>query len=102
LINGFARPLPSLTLVRAAIDVQQKAIASGKAVDTGISANNFAKLKKRGNGLNSIDTGNYLTAAPQPLTKRQLRQLVNLQNPAKPQFANPGARGISASGSSTF
>ena len=99
LIKGYARQLPSLPAIQGAIHKQKVLLAGGEAVDTGVSANKFASSLSHGNALNSIDHGNYQTAAPPPLTKTQVRQLVNFQDPAKPILANPGGRGFSALGS---
>jgi hypothetical protein len=74
--------------------VQKSEIASGKAVDTGVAADNFVNPPARGNGLNTIDDGTYHVAAHPPLTRNQLSQLVNSQDPQKPVFGNPGGRGL--------
>lgn len=95
LINGFSHELPSLPLIKQAVAAQNSEIASDKIADTGVPADKFSSARTPGNGQNTLDTGNYQTAAPPPLTRAQLNQLVNLQDPAKPVLANPGGRGIS-------
>jgi FecR protein len=94
LINGFSHELPSLPLIRLAVAGQNAELASGKTVDTGVPADNFVNPPDRGNGLNTIDDGNYQTAVHPPLTKNQLAQLFN-PNVAKPVFGSPGGRGFS-------
>jgi len=94
LINGFSHELPSLPLIRQAMAAQHSEIASGKTVDTGIAADNFVNPPAHGNGLDTMDLGTYEVAVPQPLTQKQLSQLVNNQDPAKPVFGNPGGRGF--------
>jgi len=102
LINGFSHELPSLPRIKQAVAGQNAELASGKTVDTGVPADYFVNPPAHGNGISTIDTGNYQTAAPPPLTKGQLNVLVNLQDPQKPIFANPGGRGISPTGSTPF
>ena len=97
LINGFSHELPSLPLIKLAVAGQNSDIAAGRIADTGIPADRFGGSSLRGNGQNALDTGIYQTAAPQPLTRNQLNALVNLQDPAKPVLANPGARGFAPS-----
>src|SRR6202034_1851046 len=41
LINGFSRPLPSLSLIQAAIELQKTQFAKGQLTDTGTPADNF-------------------------------------------------------------
>ena len=94
LVNGFSHELSSLSLIQKAIAGQKSDLASGKTVDTGVSADNFVHPPAHGNGLNTMDDGLYQVAAHPPLTKSQLNQLVNLQDPAKPVFGNPGGRGF--------
>ena len=94
LVNGFSHPLSSLPLIQAAIDQQNSQLASGNAVDTGVSANNFNSARAPANGLNSIDPGTYQNAAHSPLTQNQLFQLINSQDPAKLVFGTPGGRGF--------
>lgn len=94
LVNGFSHKLSSLPLVQKAIAGQNSEIAAGKTFDTGIPADSFVNPPARGNGLNTMDDGSYQNAAHPPLTRRQLNQLVNSTDPAKPVFGNPGGRGI--------
>jgi hypothetical protein len=94
LVNGFSHELSSLTLIRQAIATQNSDIASGKTVDTGVSADNFLNPPARGNGLNTIDNGDYQNAVHPPLTQRQLAQLIDNGDPAKPVIGSPGGRGF--------
>ena len=99
LISGFSHPLVSLPLIQAAIDHQNSQLASGKATDTGVSADHFAGSQPPGNGLNSIDPGTYQVAAPPPLSAGQFANLSNLQPKAGPAvFGTPGGRGFTPLG----
>ena len=66
LVNGFSHPLPSASLIQAAVDHQNSFIAAGNAVDTGLPAN----------GLNAVDPGSYQAAAHSPLTVIQAGALI--------------------------
>ena len=102
LIQGFNHELPSLPLIQKAMATQKSEIASGKTVDTGVTADNFVNPPARGNGLNTMDDGTYQVAVPPPLTPKQLSQLVNVVNPNKPVFGNPGGRGFTPAGSNPY
>lgn len=80
LVNGFSQPLPSAPLIREAILRQNDLLASGDAIDTGKS------------GLDSVDHGSYLTAAPAPISKEEYNTLVNI---AVVGGAGPGGRNFS-------
>jgi hypothetical protein len=56
LVNGFANPLPSLPLIEAAINQQNKEIKSGHAEDTGKPP---APPQTPGNGTDTIDDNTY-------------------------------------------
>jgi len=71
LVNGFSRPLPSEVAINTAVEKQNYYLAHGRAVDTGISADEFAAAPKVGNGLNAIDPGSYQTAVHPALTVSQ-------------------------------
>ena len=61
LVNGFAHELPSLPLVRAAVDAQGEQLAKGRAEDTGLAADHFARRTTVNDGLNAIDNNTYAT-----------------------------------------
>jgi hypothetical protein len=86
LVNGFSRDLPSIALIRSAVQRQNEDIAKGRAVDTGLSANSFAVSPKLRHGLDTIDHASYQTAVHPPFTAAQIFQLAGGQ-------ANGGAAG---------
>lgn len=57
LVNGFSHPLPSLSLIQAAIDNQNKQLQKGGLKDTGLPADSFNHGP--GNGLDTIDNNTY-------------------------------------------
>ena len=67
LVNGFSHPLPSEPLIAEEIRKQDLLLASGRAVDTGVPAEQF----KSGNGINAINTVAYQTAVHQPVNEAQ-------------------------------
>jgi hypothetical protein len=71
LVNGFSRPLPSQVAINTAVEKQNYYLARGRAVDTGISAEEFATATKIGNGLNAIDLNTYQTAVHPAVTASQ-------------------------------
>ncbi len=84
LVNGFPDKLPSLPLIQQAIARQNSAMASGRAVDTGIPADAFVNPPDRGNGLDTMDPGVYQVAMHPPLTADQLASLTTvIQNPTR-------------------
>src|SRR5207249_6813476 len=76
LVNGFSRELPSLALIKAAIQKQSRDLAKGRAEDTGVSANAFALSPRLGHGLNVLDHNSYETAVHPRVTGTQLFQLI--------------------------
>ena len=99
LVNGFTAPLPSFPLIQQAIATQKVAIASGRTVDTGVSADNFVNPPGRGNGLNTMDPGVYQVAMRPPLTPEQVAELTTSVQPPGANFptvffGNPGGRGF--------
>jgi len=85
LVKGFSRELPSVERINTAVKKQNARIEKGRAVDTGITAEQFASsavYSKPQNGLNSIDQNSYKTAVHPALTLEQIRQL--LGNPNDP------------------
>ena len=97
LVNGFSHDLPSLALIKAAVQRQNDDLAKGRAEDTGISANAFAASPKLRHGLNALDHTSYQTAIHPPLTPGQLFQLAGGQaTGGKGQGGGPGGSGIVA------
>ena len=88
LVNGFSHSLSSLRLIQSAINQQNSQLASGHAVDTGLSAN----------GLNSIDPGTYQNAAHPPLSPGQLANLTSAKPNAGTVNGTPGGRGFTPLG----
>ena len=64
LVNGFSRPLPSEPRIAEEIKKQDLLFASGRAVDTGVPADQLAP----GNGLNAINSVAYQSGVHPPLT----------------------------------
>jgi len=50
-----------MPMIQEAVKVQDVQLAKGGAADTGVSADNFARQTKVGNGLNSLDNNTYIT-----------------------------------------
>ncbi len=61
LVSGFSHELPSARLIQDAINRQRNQIANGKVTDTGVSADDFARRPKVGNGINAVDNNTYIT-----------------------------------------
>ena len=57
LVHGFSNPLPSLHLIQAAIDAQNKQLKNGQLKDTGLTPENFNPGV--GNGSGTIDNNTY-------------------------------------------
>jgi FecR-like protein len=57
LVHGFSNPLPSLHLIQAAIDNQNKKLKNGQLQDTGTTPENF--IPSGGNGSDTIDNNTY-------------------------------------------
>ena len=91
LINGFSHDLPSLALVRAAVQRQNDALAKGQVEDTGVSADALARSPKLWHGLNTLDHNSYQAAVHPPLTSAQVLQLLGGPNGTK--GATPGGPG---------
>ena len=99
LVKGFSRDLPSVERINSAVKKQNARIEKGRAVDTGITAEQFAAAySKPQNGLNSIDQNTYKTAVHPALTLEQIRQL--LGDPTDPTGggklggSGPGGLGV--------
>ncbi len=70
LVKGFGTPLPSLALIAAAIQQQQKDIAHGRAQDTGIAADVFGSNRNiPANGYVGIDPNTYQIGILYPVVK---------------------------------
>jgi len=78
LVTGFDSDLPSLDEIREAVRRQNKEIAKGRAKDIGITADEFARKQKIGNGLDALDNNTYSTF-PLPLFRSQGRPTVEEQ-----------------------
>src|SRR5687767_9715766 len=79
LVKGFSRELPSVERINTAVKKQSAQIAKGRAVDTGISAEQFAAASfgtAAGYGLNAIDQNSYKTGVHPALTREQILQLL--------------------------
>jgi len=99
LVKGFSRDLPSVERINTAVKKQNARIEKGRAVDTGISAEQFAAAySKPQNGLNSIDQNSYKTAVHPALTLEQIRQLLGSPNDptggGKLGGSGPGGLGV--------
>jgi len=62
LVNGFAHELSSRPLIELAIRRQQAQIASGRATDTGVSADQYLQVPQPGNGFDGVDQDTLQTA----------------------------------------
>jgi hypothetical protein len=94
LVKGFSRELPSSQLINTAVEKQNVRIKKGRAVDTGISAEEFAATSlTRHYGLNSIDNNSYKTAVHPALTPQEIFQLLGPQGVPQPG-SGPGGRGF--------
>jgi hypothetical protein len=91
LVNGFSRELPSATQISAAVKKQSSRLEKGDAVDTGMSADEFAASSKPLYGLNAIDNNSYKTAVPPALTPAQLSQFFDAQGLP---IGSPGGAGV--------
>lgn len=70
LVKGFANPLPSLALIEAAIQQQEKALAKGSLEDTGTSADIFGPRRNiPANGYAGIDINSYQIGILFPVVK---------------------------------
>jgi hypothetical protein len=98
LVNGFSHPLSSLPLIQAAITAQNIQLASGNAVDTGVSAGNYLGAPSFANGLNSVDPGDYQNASHPPLSPGQFANLSSAQPKAVVVNGTPGGRGVTPLG----
>jgi hypothetical protein len=100
LVNGFTHPLPSMPLIRQAINKQTDAIARGSMEDTGLSPEDSAKkhdpTKSPGNGFSAIDRASYQNDVGSTISRAQLNSLVQVGKP--PTAFNPGNRGFSVVG----
>lgn len=74
LVSGFSHPLPSITLIDAAIHQQHILISSGRAVDTGRSADTFHDGP--GNGQSGIDPASHQIALHPNLTPNQIGAII--------------------------
>jgi len=61
LLTGFSHELSSAQLIQEAVDKQSRLLAKGRAADTGVSADSFARRPKIGNGIDTMDDNAYAT-----------------------------------------
>jgi hypothetical protein len=61
LLTGFSHELPSARLIQDAVQRQSDQLAKGRVEDTGVSADNFARKPRVGNGLGALDDNAYAT-----------------------------------------
>jgi hypothetical protein len=95
LVKGFSRDLPSVERINSAVKKQSKQIEKGRAVDTGISAEEFAAASfgtAAGYGLNAIDHNSYKAGVHPALTREQIFQLLGADGQTK--GGGPGGPGI--------
>jgi hypothetical protein len=95
LVKGFSHELPSVARINATIQKQDYRLRKGRAVDTGVSADEFVASSKPRNGLSALDHNSYQTAVHPALSSAQLFQLNRGQNPAGGQgTGGPGGAGL--------
>lgn len=97
LVNGFSHELPSSPKIHEAIKKQDYELSTGRAEDTGVSADNPAgKLSKRrrvaGSGMNAVDNNSYQTAVSPTVPASRAGLL--LQGEFPPGMTTPGGRGF--------
>jgi hypothetical protein len=94
LVNGFSRPLPSQFLINGAVEKQNYYLARGRAVDTGISADEFANNPKVANGLSALDHNSYRASVHHAVSVGQFAGAPNANGQRGPGFAGPGGSGL--------
>jgi hypothetical protein len=101
LIHGFSNPLSSMPLIQKAIDAQNQLLAKGRAQDTGLTPESFAKAHDPtmppGNGFSAVDKASYQNGVGSVITRAQLDQMTQIGK--APAGFNPGNRGVSVVGS---
>jgi len=70
LLTGFSHELPSARLIQDAVKRQSGQLAKGRAEDTGVSADNFARTPRVSNGIGALDDNAYATFVL-PVVSRQ-------------------------------
>jgi hypothetical protein len=94
LVKGFSRQLPSAPQIGTAVEKQNVRIKKGRAIDTGISAEEFAAASlTRQYGLNSIDNNSYKTGVHPALTPQEIAQLLGPQGVPQPG-TGPGGKAL--------
>jgi hypothetical protein len=96
LVKGFSRKLPSVERINTAVKKQSAQIEKGRAVDTGISAEQFAAASSAtaaANGLNAIDQNSYKTGVHPALTPQQIFELI-IRDPTGQTKAAGGPGGL--------
>ena len=94
LVKGFSHELPSLARINTTIQKQNYRLSKGRAVDTGMSADEFAASSKPRNGLNAVDHVSYSTAVHPALSAAQLFQLIRGQGQGAAGSGGPGGAGV--------
>lgn len=102
LVNGFSHPLPSEGKIHAAVQKQDHELSTGRAKDTGMTADNaatgkFGKQSRGKHGVNAVDPNSY-SAAVSPVVPASFAGL--LQQGELPRgMTTPGGRGFVVLGS---
>lgn len=97
LVKGFSRPLPSVERINNAVKRQSRLIEKGRAVDTGVSAEQFAAASSAsvaGYGLNAIDHNSYKTAVHPALTPQQIFEIIRDPTGQVKVGGGPGGLGL--------
>jgi hypothetical protein len=96
LVKGFSQELPSIERINTAVKKQSARIEKGRAVDTGVSAEEFAAAgsSARQYGLNAIDNNSYKTGVHPALTPQQIFELLRDQGQGKLGSSGPGGKGL--------
>jgi hypothetical protein len=97
LVKGFSRELPSVELINNAVKKQSAQLEKGRAVDTGVSAEQFAAATAAnvaGYGLNAIDQNSYKTAVHPALTPQQIFELIRDPTGQGKAAGGPGGLGL--------
>jgi hypothetical protein len=95
LVTGFSRELPSAINIHAAVEKQDRELATGHATDTGTPADNFPKTGRTAgdDGVNAIDNTAY-QAGIAPSIPQAIAGELNSGQGTVPRGLNPGGRGI--------
>jgi hypothetical protein len=98
LVGGFSHPLPSMALIEAAIELQNKLLENGGATDTGKTVEEFASEHHFFYGLNSIDNNSYGTGIHPPINEIQIEQIFATEGTPSSQFNQLSGDGFIVTG----